>query len=36
MEGVVSAGTTVAGAALAMVGGGVEMGGLVVGVSAVR
>jgi hypothetical protein len=35
MEGVVSAGTTVAGAALAMVGGGVEMGGLVVGVSSV-
>jgi len=35
MEGVVSAGTTVAGAALAGVGGVVEMSGLVVGVSSV-
>lgn len=36
MEGVVSAGTTVAGAALAEVGGGVEMGGIVVGASSVN
>ena len=35
IEGVVSAGTTVAGAALAGVGGVVEMSGLVVGVSSV-